>query len=204
MRIMVVEPYRTPYIKNIQGTLEEMQEIVGGYIEVLHPHGGELTLVCNEEGRLLGLTENPVEGLMEDVVGTFFLCSSDPEEGELKDLSMWECIMLRRLIYMTGGPRVLRENELFTMGIGWMECSWDPEEEEPANEDECLLETIWMDGKTLEKDCTGCVSMGDITDLTDYNRRPGRRMWTQKPTKEQREALPWETEDADDAEGVSD
>ena len=41
--------------------LAEMQEIVGGYIEVVKVvmDGVETILVCNEDGRMLKLAENP-------------------------------------------------------------------------------------------------------------------------------------------------
>ena len=35
MKILIVEPMKEPYEKEIQGTLEEMQAIVGGYIQAV-------------------------------------------------------------------------------------------------------------------------------------------------------------------------
>lgn len=68
--------------------LEELQKIVGGYIEILALPGkpGEI-MVCNEEGKLEGLPINPAATqlwkataqpgsprMFDDVVGTVLLC----------------------------------------------------------------------------------------------------------------------------------
>ena len=37
MKILVVEPGKHPYEKEIEGTLKEMQKIVGGRIQALYP-----------------------------------------------------------------------------------------------------------------------------------------------------------------------
>lgn len=37
MRILVVEPVKRPYVKEIDHTLEEMQKVVGGSIQALYP-----------------------------------------------------------------------------------------------------------------------------------------------------------------------
>lgn len=62
--------------------LEELQEIVGGYIEIvsqLRTNTGEI-LVINEEGKLIGLPYNDVASLLyvgfppDPIVGTVLLC----------------------------------------------------------------------------------------------------------------------------------
>ena len=37
MRILVVEPTKDPYVKEIDGSLASMQSIVGGYIQAVSP-----------------------------------------------------------------------------------------------------------------------------------------------------------------------
>lgn len=87
MKILVVDPLKTPYVKDISGSLASMQAVVGGYIQAIYPfEDGELALICNEEGKLVGLPFNRAlrdeEGRVYDiVVGTFFLCRA-PAEGE--------------------------------------------------------------------------------------------------------------------------
>lgn len=75
-----MEPGKAPYAKEIIGTLEEMQGIVGGYIQAIYPFPEEIALICNEEGKLEGLPLNRAlrdeAGKIYDIIsGTFFLCA---------------------------------------------------------------------------------------------------------------------------------
>ena len=85
MRILVVEPTKDPYVKEIDGSLESMQAIVGGYIQTVKPFDDpNVLLVCNEDGKILGLPENRFlrdkDGRPYDIVhGTFFLAQSSGE-----------------------------------------------------------------------------------------------------------------------------
>lgn len=83
---MIVEPGKAPYAKEIIGTLEEMQGIVGGYIQAIYPFPEEIALICNEEGKLEGLPLNRAlrdeAGKIYDIIsGTFFLCAA-PADSE--------------------------------------------------------------------------------------------------------------------------
>ena len=85
MRVLVVEPEQRPQEKEIDNSLEAMQQIVGGYIQSI-PLDNSVALVCNEEGKLEDLPPNRglrnQNGQMYDIVfGTFFLCgvSADSE-----------------------------------------------------------------------------------------------------------------------------
>ena len=59
-----------------------MQKIVGGYIEAIYPFDDpEIALICNEEGKLEGLTPNRFlldrnSGICDYICGDFFLCSA--------------------------------------------------------------------------------------------------------------------------------
>ena len=81
MLVLVVEPGKTPVVKDISGNLKQMQKMVEGYIEVIYPFEDEVALVCNEEGKLMSLPPN--RGLWDDngnlyeiICGTFFLCGA--------------------------------------------------------------------------------------------------------------------------------
>ena len=79
MKILVVEPNKRPAVKEIDGSLSSMQEIVGGFIEALYPWEEPVALIANDEGKLLGLPLNRAlvdeDGQIWDMVaGTFFLC----------------------------------------------------------------------------------------------------------------------------------
>ena len=81
--VLKVEPGKAPEQITIPNTLRAMQELVGGHIEIVDYQGA--CLVCNEEGKLLGLELNRRVG--QDVIaGTFFLANHDLE-GNLCSLS---------------------------------------------------------------------------------------------------------------------
>ena len=85
LRVLVVEPERTPYVKEIPHTLEALQQEVGGLIEVIYPYADLVGLVCNEEGKLLGLPLNRAlideNGKMRDIIcGTFLVTGLGAED----------------------------------------------------------------------------------------------------------------------------
>ena len=82
MRILLIEPGQPAVEKEINGSLQSMQEIVGGTIQAIYPFEGPVALICNDEGKLLGLPPNralydETSGNVYDViVGTFFICGA--------------------------------------------------------------------------------------------------------------------------------
>ena len=91
MIILLIQPGERPALAEISGTLESMQKMVGGYIQVLYPFDDPIALVCNEEGKLLGLSLN--RGLRDGcgqiydaIAGTFFLCGAPPDPDHLDSL----------------------------------------------------------------------------------------------------------------------
>lgn len=78
MNVVVVEPKKPAYVKEIDGSLESMNKIVGGYIEIVYIKDN-IILVCNEEGKLKGL---PFNRIVNDdrFVGNFFVCKSKGED----------------------------------------------------------------------------------------------------------------------------
>ena len=79
MRIVVVEPFKSPEVKEIVDTLEAMQNVVGGTIQALYPFDDPVAIIANDEGKMLGLPPN--RGLRDDdgelydiICGTFFIC----------------------------------------------------------------------------------------------------------------------------------
>lgn len=92
MRVVMVEPEKKAYVKEIESGLESMQEIVGGYIQIVYPFSEPIALVCNDEGKLLGLSLNrglrDEDGELYDIIsGTFFLCSAPSNSDELAGLT---------------------------------------------------------------------------------------------------------------------
>lgn len=91
MIILLIQPGEKPALTEIDGTLASMQKMVGGYIQVLYPFDDPIALVCNEEGKHLGLPLNrglrDSCGQLYDVIaGTFFLCGTPPDTDHLDSL----------------------------------------------------------------------------------------------------------------------
>ena len=74
MNVLIIEPEKAPREAEIGSNLKAMQDVVGGYIEAVYPYDDPVALVCNEEGKLIGL---PLNRKLEDydiIAGTFFIC----------------------------------------------------------------------------------------------------------------------------------
>lgn len=80
MKILVVEPGKHPYEKEIEGTLKEMQKIVGGRIQALYPFRDEAGVVCNDDGISLRMPFNRKIDEECYIFGTFFLCGLGLED----------------------------------------------------------------------------------------------------------------------------
>ena len=92
MRILLVEPGKVPRPAEIEDSLEAMQAVVGGSIQAVYPFEEPVALVCNEEGKCLGLPLNRVlrlgSGEIYDVIaGTFFLCAAPPDSDRFASLT---------------------------------------------------------------------------------------------------------------------
>ena len=93
MTILKVAPYKTPEAIEIDGSLESMQEVVGGLIEILYPFEESVALVCNDEGKLLDLPATRVlldpetEDIRDIIFGTFFLCGAPADSENFTSLT---------------------------------------------------------------------------------------------------------------------
>ena len=75
LKVFIKHPGKLGYTAVIKDELEEMQELVGGYIETVRFLPDGLTIVCNEEGRLI-----PLERNILDIYGTFFIVGVSGDE----------------------------------------------------------------------------------------------------------------------------
>lgn len=92
MRVLIVESGKAPRQSEIRRNLASMQKVVGGTIQVLYPFEEPVALVCNDEGKLLGLPANRAlrdsAGNLYDIVcGTFFLCGAPPDGEDFISLT---------------------------------------------------------------------------------------------------------------------
>ena len=80
MKILIVEPGKHPRRADIPHTLEEMQRIVGGYIQAVYWFDDPVALVCDDEGKLKGYELNRAVAGRDIIAGTFFICGLDAED----------------------------------------------------------------------------------------------------------------------------
>ena len=86
--VLKISPGRRPEKITIAHTLEAMQYVVGGSIQAIYPFEDPAALVCNEEGKLLGMEPNRVirdtdtGEMVEIICGTFFICGLGREDFE--------------------------------------------------------------------------------------------------------------------------
>ena len=93
MRILLIEPHKLPYPLEIDGILDAMKKLVGGTIQAVYPFTDDLALICNDEGKLLGLPLNralyhpETDELYDIIAGTFFLCGAPPDADHFTSLT---------------------------------------------------------------------------------------------------------------------
>lgn len=84
---LLVEPYKLPYEINIENTLEEKQKLVGGYIECTYlMDDNEVVLICNEEGKMLGMDFNRDIG-HDIIAGPFLILRDNQDSGDFESLT---------------------------------------------------------------------------------------------------------------------
>ena len=55
IQVILCEPGKWARITTINHTLVDLQQIVGGCIEVVYPFDDPVAIICNEEGKINGL-----------------------------------------------------------------------------------------------------------------------------------------------------
>ena len=87
-----MEPNKYPKMIEIDDTLEAMQAVVGGDIEEYMPFEDEVAIICNEEGKVNGLTPNRAvyeenSREMQDIIcGKFFVAYAPFEVEKFQSL----------------------------------------------------------------------------------------------------------------------
>lgn len=84
MKVLVVEPQKPCRVQEIE-SLADMQQLVGGDIEAVYPFQELVAVVCNADGKALGLPMNrPLldkDYLPYDIIrGTFFIAGLGQED----------------------------------------------------------------------------------------------------------------------------
>ncbi len=83
--VLVIEPERKPYVKEIENTLESLQREVGGCIQAVYPWEEPAALVCDEESKLKSSPFNrslrDEQGNVYDyIAGTFLIVGLGEED----------------------------------------------------------------------------------------------------------------------------
>lgn len=77
IKVLLVKPGQYPEEIKVEQTLENLQKLVGGDIEVVYPWKDKACIVCDDEGKLKG---SPLNRPLEDydaLAGTFLVCGLD-------------------------------------------------------------------------------------------------------------------------------
>lgn len=86
IRVLIVEPWEMPREEVIPNTLQAKQEIVEGMIEAVYPFEDQASLICNDEGKLIGLPLNRRVG-GDIIAGTFIVCGLDDRNASFCSLN---------------------------------------------------------------------------------------------------------------------
>ena len=83
--VLVVEPMKEPYAKEIGRGYKDMQNEVEGLIQATYPYDDLVGIVCNDEGKINGLPLNRAiydkDGKMIDIIaGTFLVVGLEGED----------------------------------------------------------------------------------------------------------------------------
>ena len=77
LSVLVVEPMKEPYMKEIDSGITSLQAEVGGTVQVVYPYQDMVGLVCNDEGKINGMELNRAlrddQGEIYDIVAGTFL-----------------------------------------------------------------------------------------------------------------------------------
>jgi hypothetical protein len=107
LKVIYCEVGSSPRVITVKDNLLAFQKLVGGYIEMIRLTDG-IVLICNEDGKSLGLKPNygMIRGNKVDiVVGNFIVCRAD-KVGNLSD------ILKGDWVYLTKESLILRK-------VGW-------------------------------------------------------------------------------------
>lgn len=84
IKCLLVKPNEEPEVVEVENTLKALQGIVNGYIQAV-PLSKTSDLICNEEGKLLGLEPNRPVG--DDLIMGNFIIVGNDGSGEFVSLS---------------------------------------------------------------------------------------------------------------------
>lgn len=122
MKVLVCEPGKRPYEKEIENTLSSLQEEVEGYIEVVYIYDDNVAIICNEEGKIKNLPVNrplyDIKGKIIDILYGTILFVQTTTDGDFCSLTTeniaWYKTFAEHYLYQT-------ENGQFLLVAGLIE-----------------------------------------------------------------------------------
>lgn len=114
-RVVYVEPGKPACVREIGTELEDIQEAVGGgHFERVYPHGDRTVLICNEEGKLLGMEGNRCLDTGDIIAGPFFVIGDAGEN--FRSLTDAE---VDRYLQKYAEPEIIPQHEV-QQDMGWI------------------------------------------------------------------------------------
>ena len=92
LSVLKIAPGQHPQQVEIDNNLKALQEAVGGTIAAVYPFADPVAIICNDEGKLMGLPLNRAlrdeEGEIYDIIaGPFFVCGAPPDNESFTSLT---------------------------------------------------------------------------------------------------------------------
>ena len=111
MKVLKVEPYQLPEVKDIDPGLASLQHEVEGWIEATYPFEDPVAIICNEEGKLNGMEYNRAirdeNGEVREIIAGPFLIVGLGEE----DFTSLPEDMLQKYKRMFAQPEVFLQTQ---------------------------------------------------------------------------------------------
>jgi hypothetical protein len=91
IKVVLIEPGKVARAAEIDASLNGMQKIVGGYIEAYYHFEEQVCIVCNDEGKVNGMSLNRAvygddKEMLDIIAGPAFICDCRGEDfGSLSD-----------------------------------------------------------------------------------------------------------------------
>lgn len=102
VKALMIEPYKHPCVVELECDLDSLQKAVSigapeqGLIEFVYLEDN-VSILCNEEGKLIGLTPN--RWLGEDILCGVFYVVAENDEGELMSLTQEQQERYSKMFY---------------------------------------------------------------------------------------------------------
>lgn len=86
MKAIIIEPGKAARLADIENTLESLENLVDGWIECTYPFADNACVICNDEGKLIGLEPNvKINGSV--YVGTIVIAGLNNMQCDFDDLT---------------------------------------------------------------------------------------------------------------------